>query len=95
MHKLALAAALAVVSVAGASAAQAFPASSSLAASQGEVIQVRNGCGAGWHRGPWGVCHPNGAPYVYRPYAAYAPPPYPGRCWWVETAWGPRRVCAW
>lgn len=39
--------------------------------------------------------HPYGRPYVYGYYAAYVPPPYPGGCWWVETSWGPRRVCAW
>lgn len=75
------------------STAQAFPAAPQPQASAANVIKVANGCGVGWHRDPWGVCRPNG--YVYRPYVAYAPPPYPGRCWWVETAYGPRRVCAW
>lgn len=83
--------------MAGATLAQAFPAPSAVTlAARGvseEVIQVRQGCGLGWHRGPWGWCHPNGLP-VYRPYAYYGPPPYP-RCWWRSTPAGPQRVCAW
>lgn len=95
MYKLVLTAALVAGAVATASTAQAFPVSSKLQDADNGVIQVRDGCGVGWHRGPYGVCHPNGARYVYRPYVAYAPPPYPARCWWVETAYGPGRVCAW
>jgi hypothetical protein len=93
MHKLALSAAIATAVIATASGANAFPASSNLQTVDGNVIAVRNGCGLGWHRGPWGACRLNGAPYAYGPYA-YAPHPYPTRCRWVDTAWGPRRVCS-
>jgi len=79
---------------ASASAAQAVP-RAPLAAPASDVIAVRNGCGLGWHRGPYGHCRPNGAPYRYAPYAYYGPPPPPVRCWWVDRGHGPRRVCAW
>ncbi len=26
--------------------------------------QARDGCGPGFHRGPYGACHPNGGPVV-------------------------------
>jgi hypothetical protein len=94
MQKFFLSAALAAGVMATASGAQAFPASSTLQRPDGEVIQVRNLCGLGWHRGPYGVCRRNGVPY-YGPYAYAPPPPYPGRCWWIETAYGPRRMCSW
>jgi hypothetical protein len=89
MRKLAYMAVMAIA-LGAASAAQAFPAAADVATPSNPIVKVRNGCGLGWHRGPWGYCRPNGVPYVGRPYA-YAP----ARCWWVETAWGPRRVCAW
>ena len=76
-------------------AAQAFTIASLPTPPANEVIAVRDFCGLGWHRGPYGACHPNGVvPYVYRPYAAYGAP-YPGRCWWRNTVYGPRRVCTW
>jgi hypothetical protein len=43
------------------------------------LILVAGGCGIGFHRGPWGGCRPNVSPY------------WP--CYWVQTPWGPRRVC--
>ncbi len=94
MKKLLSSAAFAAaVTLAGATA-QAFPALTP--SGPAAVIQVRNLCGLGWHRGPYGLCHPNGVyPYVYGPYGAYAQPYYAGRCWWTETAYGPRRVCTW
>jgi hypothetical protein len=58
--------------------AQSFPVSN-LASQTSEVIQVRQGCGLGRHRGPWGGCRWNRG----------------GGCWWRETPWGPRRVCRW
>lgn len=73
--------------------AQAFPIAPRVQLPANDIIEVRGGCGLGWHRGPWGVCRPNGAIHVAGPYA-YAPPPYV-RCWWRPTPWGPRRVCAW
>jgi hypothetical protein len=45
-----------------------------------QLIQVRQGCGLGRHRGAWGGCRWNGNPG-------------PGRCWWRPTPWGPQRVC--
>lgn len=95
MRKFLCGAAVIAGAMVSVSAAQAFPAALQPHGGDAVVVQVRNGCGLGWHRGPWGVCHPNGRPSVYGPYVAYAPPPYPGRCWWVESARGPRRVCAW
>jgi hypothetical protein len=58
--------------------AEAFPISN-LANQTSEVIQVRQGCGLGRHRGPWGGCRWNRG----------------GGCWWRETPWGPRRFCRW
>src|SRR5216684_1442940 len=45
---------------------QAFPglpASAQVAAP--EVTRVRDFCGLGFHRGPYGACVPNGVPYGY------------------------------
>jgi len=91
MQKFFRSAALATALLATASAAQAFPASPQLASPAGDIVQVRGLCGLGWHRGFYGECLPNGAGYFYGPYAAYAPPA--GRCWWVGSVYGPRRVC--
>ena len=30
-----------------------------------DVIQVRDFCGLGFHRNPWGACVPNGVPFDY------------------------------
>lgn len=95
MRKLVLLAAIAAALVSTAAAAQTVPQSSGRQDADATVIEVRGLCGLGWHRGPWGGCRPNGPAYVYGPYVAYAPPPYPPRCWWVGTAYGPRRVCGW
>jgi hypothetical protein len=46
----------------------------------GPLIQVRQGCGLGRHRGYWGGCRWNGTPGWTA-------------CWWRPTPWGPRRVC--
>ena len=58
--------------------ARAFPISH-LAKQMSDVTQVRQGCGLGRHRGPWGGCRWNRG----------------GGCWWRPTPWGPRRVCRW
>jgi hypothetical protein len=89
--------AVAVAMIAVGATAQAFPVPPRSGLPTDNVIEVRNGCGLGWHLGPYGVCHRNGVfPYAYGTYAAYAPPSYyPGRCWWTGTVYGPRRVCAW
>ena len=67
------------------------------APSQSDVITVAGGCGVGWHRGPYGVCVRNRAPYYYGPYVYYAPPPPPPprRCWWVTRPYGQERICTW
>lgn len=44
---------------------------------QTDIIQVREGCGPGWHRGPRGGCRRNGVVV----------------CRSVRTAHGWRRVC--
>ncbi|MFG1420950.1 GCG_CRPN prefix-to-repeats domain-containing protein [Roseixanthobacter liquoris] len=58
--------------------AEAFPAQPSQPGPN-TVITVAQGCGVGWHRGPYGGCRPNAV----------------RRCWWRATPWGPRRVCNW
>ena len=30
-----------------------------------DIVEVRDFCGLGFHRNPWGACVPNGAPYGY------------------------------
>lgn len=45
--------------------AQAFSGSPAAQISAFDVTQVRNFCGLGFHRNPWGACVPNGAPYGY------------------------------
>jgi len=66
-------------------------------APQSDVIAVAGGCGIGWHRGPYGVCVRNRAPYYYGPHAYYVPPPPPPprRCWWVTRPYGQERICTW
>lgn len=54
MMRTVLAAALALGAIAG--SAQAMPLTSLGANANGDVIQVAGGCGAGWHRGPYGGC---------------------------------------
>jgi hypothetical protein len=65
--------------------AQALPLSSSSqalsSALQSDVVQVAEGCGRGYHRGPAGRCHRNLSPAE-------------GACWWVRgPAGGWRLVC--
>jgi hypothetical protein len=85
LRKLSLAAAVAAFSGLAASSASAMPlapatqASASEQATNPDLILVAEGCGIGFHRGPWGGCRPNVSPY------------WP--CYWVRTPWGPRRVC--
>jgi hypothetical protein len=64
--------------------ARALPGSSAPAqVAAPDVMLVRDFCGLGFHRGPYGACRPNGVPYGYvapvvvAPYAApvvVAPP---------------------
>jgi hypothetical protein len=53
-----------------------------------EVVQVRDLCGLGRHRDPWGRCLPNGM-YYYPPYYGYPVP----ACWWQPGPAGPVRIC--
>jgi hypothetical protein len=91
MRKFVLAAATAAAATFAAASACAAPISPGIAPPASTLVPARGFCGLGWHRSYYGVCVPNGGPF-YGPYA-YAPPP--PRCWWVATAYGPRRVCAW
>jgi hypothetical protein len=92
MHRLLLPAALAgAAAIAAPAAAQTFP--SAPPPSSNNIIAVRGFCGLGWHRGPYGACYRNYVPYLYRAYV-YGPR-MPAHCWWVRTAYGARRVCAW
>lgn len=45
--------------------AQAFPGSSAPQTASSDLILVRGFCGLGFHRGLYGACVPNGAPYGY------------------------------
>ncbi|WP_140480003.1 GCG_CRPN prefix-to-repeats domain-containing protein [Bradyrhizobium symbiodeficiens] len=94
MRKLHISIASTLAALLTASAAAAFTAPAVTTEARSEVISVANGCGPGWHRGPYGYCRRNLAPYVHGPYAVYRPY-YPENCWIAATAYGPRRVCAW
>jgi hypothetical protein len=91
MRKLLSTAALAATSLLAVPAAQALPAAPEIQHPAGNVIKVRDLCGVGWHRGPYGVCRPNVRRYIYGRYV-YGPYP-PVRCWWVAGPYGARRVC--
>src|SRR5579871_4976211 len=45
--------------------AQAVPSSLDSKLSASAVIAVRDFCGLGFHRNPWGACVANGTPYGY------------------------------
>jgi hypothetical protein len=87
LRKLSLAAAVAAFSGLAIANASAMPLASAAQGAEQDseqatapgVILVAQGCGIGFHRGPWGGCRPNVSPY------------WP--CYWVRTPWGPRRVC--
>ena len=70
--------AAAVFALAGLGAAHAMPMAPLGAADSSEVIQVAQGCGPGYARGPYGRCRPMGRVMVVR-----RPPPVvvvrPGR----------------
>ena len=56
----ALALGLGLFGLAGAQAAPLAPVVPAIdqVASSGEIILVAQGCGPGWHRGPYGACRP-------------------------------------
>jgi hypothetical protein len=45
--------------------AQALPGPSLSKLAATDIVEVRDFCGLGFHRNPWGACVPNGAPYGY------------------------------
>ncbi|MDB5568005.1 MAG: hypothetical protein JWP84_4571 [Tardiphaga sp.] len=59
--------AAAVFAIASFGAANAMPLAPLSAADTAGVIQVAQGCGPGWARGPYGRCRPMGAVVVRRP----------------------------
>jgi hypothetical protein len=46
------------------------------------MANAAQGCGAGWHRGPYGRCQPNRRPVVIVPGRVVIGTYYPGRGWW-------------
>jgi hypothetical protein len=56
----------------GAQALPSLPAPAQVVAS--DIIPVRDFCGLGFHRGPYGACVPNGAPYGYVAPVVVLPP---------------------
>jgi hypothetical protein len=42
--------------------------------STADIVQMRDLCGLGFHRNPWGACVPNGVPYGYIAPVVVAPP---------------------
>jgi hypothetical protein len=87
---LAAAAALIAGGLGMASGAQAAPIGAGLAGASGDglITHVAQGCGPGFHRGPYGGCRPNVGPRGF-----YAPRRFERRCWVRPTPFGPRRVC--
>lgn len=63
---------------------QPMAADRATAAPEAPVVPVAQGCGWGWHRGPWCGCRPNG--FYYNGW--YGP-----HCWWRPSPFGPVRVC--
>jgi hypothetical protein len=60
--------------LAAVSASQAMPVAP-IASSQPEVIKVAQGCGPGFHRGPYGACRP-----LYSCPLGWHPGPYGKQC---------------
>jgi hypothetical protein len=46
--------------------------------------EARDGCGIGFHRGPYGYCRPDGRPVVVVPAGPAYGVFYPGRGYWVH-----------
>ena len=60
MIRLSSLALILVITFAGLVSVQAMPAAPLDQAQSGITIPVAGGCGAGWHRGPYGGCRRNG-----------------------------------
>jgi hypothetical protein len=67
MNKLIVGAFVAGVGLAGVSVSQAMPLAPIDQGPAGIITQVAQGCGLGWHRGPYGRCRPNVGPFVVEP----------------------------
>jgi hypothetical protein len=86
--KTLFAAALVAATVAGFGAADAMTLAPAPSSTHADIVQVRGGCGPGFHRGPYGGCRVNrgrywGPPRVVRPWRR-CPPGFfwrHGRCW--------------
>jgi hypothetical protein len=59
----------------GMSASQAMPLAPLDQAASGDMIRVADGCGPGWHRGPYGACRPR-----FNCPVGWHPGPYGWRC---------------
>lgn len=46
------------------------------------TASAAEGCGAGWHRGPYGHCRPNRPRVMRAPATVVIGTYYPGRGWW-------------
>ena len=64
------------------------PAVATTAQPQAGIIEVSDGCGWGWYRGPGGACHPYGrGPYPGGYYGPSYYAPYPGS-YYPQPAYG-------
>ncbi|QKR99486.1 hypothetical protein F9288_07395 [Sphingomonas sp. CL5.1] len=55
------------------------------------AADAAQGCGPGWHRGPYGRCHPDRRPVYIAPGPVAIGVFYPGRGWWDgHRYWGHR-----
>ena len=84
MRTTLLALATGVALIAGASAASAMPTTLLAGADAPQVTLVAEGCGPGFHRGPYGGCRPFGG--GFRPH-------FERQCFVRQTPYGPRRIC--
>src|SRR4051812_49628880 len=86
---LAAAAALVAGGLGMASAAQAAPIGAGLAGAAGDglITHVAQGCGPGFHRGPYGGCRP------FRGGGFYGGPPFERPCWGPPAPLGPPPGC--
>jgi hypothetical protein len=78
------AAAVLAATLSGLGAASAMPMAPLGTGDSADVIQVAQGCGPGWARGPYGRCRP-----MYAPRPVYAPRPM----YRAPVVVAPRRVC--
>lgn len=72
--KKTFAAAVFAAMLAGIGAASALPLAPLNAADSADIIQVAQGCGPGWARGPYGRCRPMGGAVYVAPRAVVVAP---------------------